>query len=433
MMKRMIPMKLLPALLLVGCSLASQHQAAAPSPTTVATNQEREAEAIMVARQSMPSASTPAKPSATSSTGSAALAAQTPAQASPSVERTIMITTPANGAPITSPVHVAGEANFWPWEGTLKGVIKAADGHVLGTALLPVRSPGAPAGGPWDGQIKFDMPQSAQTGMLEVYAESAKDGSAVALQTLPVRFGADQPAAAQPASPVELDAPHGAQDVTLPLLVALRVSPPQQVAARLVYSNGATLEHPVAVARGSDGVGYGVLNLQSTNEGPPPATIPGAATLQIVGANGAVLKEATVNVLPNTATEPVRVAWRAGDHSIELEQRVPQTQAIGAAVLNALLNGPPPNLAGADTTLPSTNEIVTWRGWDASWGYRVRLLSLRIEHGVATANFSRELRAYGTDAARAHLIREQIERTLRQFPSVERVVVEIEGDSSTFQ
>jgi len=351
-----------------------------------------------------------------------------------SAERTIMINVPAAGATITSPVVVGGDANFWPFEGTLTGVVKDAGGVVLGTASLPVRSPGAPEGGPWEAQITFDAPSETGAGTLDVYAASAKDGSIMAIQTLPVHFGTTQPTEPQPSSPVQLDAPQFAQDVTLPLHVALRVSPPQQVAARLVYSNGAVLEQPVAVVTGSDGVGYGVLNLQWTTERPPPPVEPGAATLYIVQADGTVLKESTVNVLPDDATPPVRVAWRAGDEIIEQQQQVPPTQGIGAAALRELLRGPVTgNAAGASTALPSTEEIVTWNGRDASWGYRVQLLDLAIEDGVATANFSKELRAYGDDAARAQQIHEQIERTLQQFPSVERVVIKIDGDSSALQ
>jgi hypothetical protein len=194
------------------------------------------------------------------------------------------------------------------------------------------------------------------------------------------------------------------------------------------------LEAPVPVVTGSDGVGYGVLNLQWNTESPPPTTEPGAATFQIMAADGTVLTESTVNVLPNDATQTVRVAWRAGDQIIEQQQQVPPTRGVGAAALNELLNGPVSgNLAGAGTALPSTEEIVTWSGRDASWGYRVQLLDLVIEDGVATANFSKELRAYGGDAARAQQIRQQIERTLQQFPSVERVAIQIEGDSSALQ
>ncbi len=440
-LKHITPRVLLPTLLLVGCSLTPRQQAATPASDTAPANTTRAAEAITVARQPTASASASPTPNTAASTASSSAEAvatdirtHASMQAAPAAEPTITINMPAAGATITSPVVVRGDASFWPFEGMLTGVIKDANGVVLGTAPLPVQSPGAPTGGPWETQITFEAPAGTSEGTLEVYAASPKDGAIVAIETLPVRFDATQPAVAQSSSPVQLDAPQFAQDVTLPLHVALRVSPSQQVAVRLVYSNGAVLEAPVPVVTGSDGVGYGVLNLQWSTEGPPPATAPGAATLEIVGADGAVLTQSTVNVLPNDATQTVRVAWRAGNEIIEQQQEVPPTQAVGAAALNALLNGPVPgNLVGAGTALPSTEEIVRWSGGDNTWGYRVQLLDLVIKDGIATANFSKELRAYGGDAARAQQIREQIERTLQQFPSVERVVVEIDGDSSALQ
>ncbi|CAA9291968.1 MAG: hypothetical protein AVDCRST_MAG26-4161 [uncultured Chloroflexia bacterium] len=52
-----------------------------------------------------------------------------------------------------------------------------------------------------------------------------------------------------------------------------------------------------------------------------------------------------------------------------------------------------------------------------------------MDNGVATADFSQELRAYGGGAARAQLIRAQITRTLLQFPSVREVRIVVEGQS----
>jgi spore germination protein GerM len=60
----------------------------------------------------------------------------------------------------------------------------------------------------------------------------------------------------------------------------------------------------------------------------------------------------------------------------------------------------------------------------------VTLRSLTIENGVATADFSPELQAYGGGAARAILIREQITRTLLQFPTVQSVRITIAGQTA---
>jgi spore germination protein GerM len=52
-----------------------------------------------------------------------------------------------------------------------------------------------------------------------------------------------------------------------------------------------------------------------------------------------------------------------------------------------------------------------------------------IQNGVATADFSRELRAYGGGSARVQAIRAQITQTLLQFPQVRDVRLTIEGQA----
>ncbi|NTU78988.1 MAG: GerMN domain-containing protein [Chloroflexales bacterium] len=64
-----------------------------------------------------------------------------------------------------------------------------------------------------------------------------------------------------------------------------------------------------------------------------------------------------------------------------------------------------------------------------SRGLQVALQGLTISDGVATAYFSPALKAYGGDALRAQLIREQITRTLLQFPEVHTVRIGIDGQT----
>jgi spore germination protein GerM len=71
--------------------------------------------------------------------------------------------------------------------------------------------------------------------------------------------------------------------------------------------------------------------------------------------------------------------------------------------------------------------VLGYPGRAADWGPRVTLRSLNIAGGVATADFSRELGAYGGGSLRVRLIREQITRTLMQFPTVHQVRIAIEG------
>jgi spore germination protein GerM len=129
-------------------------------------------------------------------------------------------------------------------------------------------------------------------------------------------------------------------------------------------------------------------------------------------------------------TQLVKVAWISKGHeNLVLEERhVPRTSQIGTAALNELLWGPEPGSAFS-TALPTPAEVLGFEGRAAGWGPRVRLLKLTITNGVARANFSPELRAYGGGAARATALRKQIETTLLQFSSVKQVVIAIDGQT----
>ncbi|MDB5034326.1 MAG: hypothetical protein JWQ98_1567 [Chlorobi bacterium] len=93
---------------------------------------------------------------------------------------------------------------------------------------------------------------------------------------------------------------------------------------------------------------------------------------------------------------------------------VPHTTEVAAAALDQLLRGP--------------------SGADADGGYRSEIPSgttlkgVTIENGTAHADFSSELR-HVAGSCRVVAIRAQIERTLRQFPSVKSVVISIDGSS----
>jgi spore germination protein GerM len=110
-------------------------------------------------------------------------------------------------------------------------------------------------------------------------------------------------------------------------------------------------------------------------------------------------------------------------------RRIPATQAVGTAALELLLAGP--QQPGLSTALPTPEEVQSYPGRQPDWGDRVRLLGLTIEDGVATANFSQEMRAYGGGSARVHMIRAQITQTLLQFPTVQEVRIAVEGEVDT--
>ena len=62
----------------------------------------------------------------------------------------------------------------------------------------------------------------------------------------------------------------------------------------------------------------------------------------------------------------------------------------------------------------------------------IRLASVPIcVNDVATANFSKELAAYGGGSLRVRLIREHIARTPRQFSTVREVRIAVEGQTES--
>ena len=95
----------------------------------------------------------------------------------------------------------------------------------------------------------------------------------------------------------------------------------------------------------------------------------------------------------------------------------------------AILRADSPDEMSFSTALPTPQEVLGFPGREANWGARIGLRSLAIADGVATVDFSRELRAYGGGSARVRAIREQITRTLTQFSSVREVRIAIEGQT----
>lgn len=107
---------------------------------------------------------------------------------------------------------------------------------------------------------------------------------------------------------------------------------------------------------------------------------------------------------------------------------LPETDNAAEAALEALLAGPP---SGYETAIPTPEKVTAYPGRQSDWGERVRLLGLTIENGVATANFSQEMQAYGGGSARVQAIRAQITQTLLQFPLIDDVRIAVEGNVDT--
>jgi hypothetical protein len=96
-----------------------------------------------------------------------------------------------------------------------------------------------------------------------------------------------------------------------------------------------------------------------------------------------------------------------------VERRVPKTQAIARAALEELLQG-----------VTTAEEE---QGYFSSLQSGIKLLSLDIANGTATARFNSALDANVGGSCAVTSIRAQIEETLKQFSTVSRVVIEVEG------
>jgi spore germination protein GerM len=79
------------------------------------------------------------------------------------------------------------------------------------------------------------------------------------------------------------------------------------------------------------------------------------------------------------------------------------------------------------TALPTPEQVLAFPGRTADWGPRVTLRSLTLADGIAVADFSKELAAYGGESRRASLIHAQITRTLLEFPAIHDVLITIDG------
>ncbi len=328
---------------------------------------------------------------------------------------TITIDVPKAGTTIDSPLTLSGSTNFWPFEATLGAMLKDAQGNLLAQIPVMVHSPDVGQGGPWSEHLTFTAPAQAQEGTLEVFDASAKDGSITSIARVKVRL---VPAPA-PGTTLQLDQPQPDATVTLPLHVAFSgARGDEELTLRLLPAGAPALETKVRAK-----LGFVVTTMQGSSPSGP-------AALEVARGDGRVLVRRAVRVATPEQTQPVKLAWVAqGQENLVLEERrVPRTPQIATAALNELLWGPAPG-SRLGTALPTAADVLSYGGREAGWGARVRLLKLTIGDGVALANFSPELRAYGGGSARVAMIRKQIEATLLQFPSVKRVVIAVDGQT----
>lgn len=96
-----------------------------------------------------------------------------------------------------------------------------------------------------------------------------------------------------------------------------------------------------------------------------------------------------------------------------VERTVSKTQAVGRAALEELLKG--------------TTEEEEALGFFTSLNSGVEIEKLEIKDGTAYVEFSEQLEFQVGGSCRVSAIRAQITETLRQFPTVDEVVISIGG------
>lgn len=100
-----------------------------------------------------------------------------------------------------------------------------------------------------------------------------------------------------------------------------------------------------------------------------------------------------------------------------VERLVAKTSAVGTAAINELLQ---------DVFSEETKA-----GYFSSINKGTKLLSLKIENGTAYVDFDDTLGWQVGGSCRTAAIRAQITETLKQFPTVKKVVISINGESET--
>lgn len=338
--------------------------------------------------------------------------------------RWIALGEPVLGAMVTTPVHVRGEVGITPFESTLRGRVYDALGQVLGeVAILLPSEMGQP--GIFDGYIPFSA-AAGGAGTVEIAEISPRDGSILESASAAVEILLSLPRGA-------VEIPARGQRIVLPLRILARVGQPgESVQAILHWQDGTELTQSFTSLRGEDGRGLLIESLNWPGESQPPQPPSQLAVLELLDEAGSLLarQELVVVGASDPDTQAITLYFLLGEDLQPVTRRIPKTARIGTAALEELLWGPlAPNLAGFGTALPTHQQVLDYPGREPDWGPRVTLRKLTIEDGIAMADFSKEMQAYGGGSLRVSLLRQQIELTLKQFATVQQVIIAVEGET----
>lgn len=101
------------------------------------------------------------------------------------------------------------------------------------------------------------------------------------------------------------------------------------------------------------------------------------------------------------------------DKVFAVEREIPKTQAVARAALQELLEGP--------------TDTEKTKGFMTSINPEVRIQKLTVENGIAKVDFNEQLEFQVGGSCRLAAIRAQIAETLKQFTTVQSVVISING------
>ncbi len=382
---------------------------------------------LPIAHTATPSATTPQPTAIPPSPTFVPQPTFTPQPAAAVVSQVIALDYPQSGETVGNPVTVRGRTAVLPFEATL--VVRIYDAWGQLAAVAPIMAQGE-YGSPatFEGTIYYGGVPGA--GRIEVADVSAKDGKDIATAAVAVTLGGF-------AGSGYIEMPAPLAQVTVPTRVLARVGQPgEQVNVTLTWNDGTQFAHVVTLLQGKDGRGLAVISMDWVINPRPAHPDTQGGALQIHSLAGQPLAWQPLTILhPNDAnTISTNVYWVRSEQVHAQSIRIPRTQGIGRASLEALLWGPvPSNLDGFQTAIPLPAEVLTAANRGADWGERVRLKDLTIVNGVAKADFSKELLANAGGATRMSLIRQQIEQTLLQFSTVNQVIITVEGQTGMLE
>ena len=405
--------------LLVGCTLFGE------TPTPLAWQPTSAPTAV--SQEIRPTSTAPPLPSRTASPTATLTPTPTPSAPSPSptpaiTEQAISVEVPHAGQTVTNPIHIQGHATIYPFEGTFLARVYDSDERLI--AEVPIMAQGEP-GGPASFTAEVYYGGHPGAGRLAILELSPRDGSVVAVTSVALVLRG-------PPGGGLIEMPQPLEKVTLPIKLLARVARPDtDVSVTVRWQDGTQFAHEFHTLAGLDGRGLIIVPLDFVdNTHAQPSTQDGA--LMIHDLQGTLLAYQPVHILHPTdpRTMSTQVFWVKDGTVMPQPRQIPRTPGIGRASLELLLWGPvPQNPEGYTTALPLPADVLTYPGRGPEWGERVRLLDLRIVDRVAYADFSAELRAHAGGAEQVVLMRTQIEQTLLQFPTVDQVVITVEGQT----